>query len=181
MAGGDCKLQGDINLQAVIDGSKQLSLPFRTAIYDSDVTAGSTLASVFTLGIVAQKGTVSASIPGVRSAVRITSRQPVFLDMTSATGQATDDAFGLVKLTPNTKEDKRSVQVGEASAGLFGSKERSKFQEGVLQALKLERQQEGCTLHGEKYNVHRGTPAAPLAPGEYAVMYGDMFYDFGVD
>lgn len=178
---GDCKLVGDVNLQSVIDGDKQLSLPFRTASFESDVKAGSTIASVFTLGIVAQKGTVSASIPGVRSTVRFSSRQPVFLDMTSLTGQATDDAFGLVKLTANAKENKRSVQVGEASAGLFGSKERSKFQDGVLQALKLDRQQEGCTLQGEKYNVHRGTPAAPLAPGEYALMYGELFYDFGVD
>ena len=101
--------------------------------------------------------------------------------MISSTGQATDEAFSLVKLNSNTKDGKRTVQVGEASGGLLGSKERSQLQAGALQPLKLERQQEGCTLKGDKYNVHRGTPVAPLAPGEYAVMYGDMFYDFGVD
>jgi len=30
-------------------------------------------------------------------------------------------------------------------------------------------------------NIYRGVPASPLAPGEYALIYGENFYDFGVD
>jgi hypothetical protein len=48
-------------------------------------------------------------------------------------------------------------------------------------ALRLEKTQSGCTYNGITMNVYRGIPVTPLQPGEYALLYGEKFFDFGVD
>lgn len=179
-AGGACKLaSGDDNLLAIMDGARQLNIGYRVAEMEADVSAGSTLANVFTLGIVSEKGKYSAVVGGSASGNRIKSRQPVFPDLIAPTGQQADDTFYLVTLTP--KGGRRAVVVGEASGGLFGYKENMQFPPGTQFKLNLKKLQDSCTIKGDKYVVYEGTPATPLPPGEYAIMYGDHFYDFAVE
>lgn len=179
-AGGACKLaSGDDNLLAIMDGTRQLNIGYRVAEVEADVSAGSTLANVFTLGIVSEKGKYSAVVGGSASGNRIKSRQPVFADLIAPTGQQADDTFYLVKLTP--KDGRRAVIVGQASGGLFGYKESMQFPPGTQFKLNLKKLQDSCTIKGDKYVVYEGIPATALPPGEYAVMYGDHFYDFAVE
>ena len=179
-AGGACKLaSGDENLLEIMDGSRQINIGYRIAEMAAGVSAGSTLANFFTLGMVAEKGKYSAVIAAATSSNRIKSRQPVFPDLVAPLGQQADDTFYLVKLTP--KEGKRDVIVGEASGGLFGYKERMQFPPGAQFNLNLKKLQDNCTIKGDKYVVFEGTPTAALAPGEYAIMYGENFYDFTIE
>ena len=178
--GDTCKLaSGDENLLAIMDGARQLNIGYRVAEMEADVSAGSTLANVFSLGIVSEKGKYSAVVSGSVSGNRIKSRQPVFPDLVAPTGQQADDTFYLVKLSP--KGGRRAVIVGEASGGLFGYKEAMQFPPGALFKLNLKKLQDSCTIKGDKYVVYEGTPAADLQPGEYAIMYGDHFYDFAIE
>ncbi|MBC7622692.1 MAG: hypothetical protein H7232_04830 [Aeromicrobium sp.] len=178
--GSACKLaSGDENLLAIVDGTRQINIGYRVAEMEADVSAGSTLANVFTLGIVAEKGKYSAVVAGSASGNRIKSRQPVFPDLVAPTGQQAEDTFYLVKLSP--KGGRRAVIVGEASGGLFGYKEKMQFPPGAEFKLSLKKRQDSCTINGDKYAVYEGTPTVALAPGEYAIMYGDHFYDFAVE
>ncbi len=178
--GGTCRFLTSESMQAIIDGDKQINLSFREPDIDEDISAGSTIASFFTLGIAPEKGTVSARISGNRATNRIKSKSPVFPDLATAEGQSPEDAFALVRL--EVKGNDRILIVGEASSSLFGGyKGRSKFREGTQIPLKLERIQSGCTHDGNVMNLFRGVPASPLPPGEYALLYGENFFDFGVD
>jgi len=175
-----CKLATSENLQAIIDGDKQINLSYRQADIDEDVSAGSTIASFFTLGVAPEKGTVSARISGSSASNRIRSKIPVFPDLATFEGQSTDDVFALVKL--EAKGNDRFLIIGESSASLFGGyKGRAKFREGTKIPLKLEKVQSNCTYNGEVMNIYRGMPSSPITPGEYALLYGESFFDFGVD
>jgi hypothetical protein len=175
-----CRLATSENLQAVIDGDKQINLSYRQADIDEDISAGSTIASFFTLGVAPEKGTVSARISGGSASNRVKSKIPVFPDLATFEGQSTDDVFVLVKL--EVKGDDRILIIGESSASLFGGyKGRAKFRDGTKMPLKLEKVQSNCTYKGEVMNIYRGVPSTPLAPGEYALLYGERFFDFGVD
>ena len=179
-AGGACNLaSGDENRLAIMDGARQINIGYRVAEMETDVSAGSTLANVFSLGIVSEKGKYSAVISGSTSSNRIKSRQPVFPDLVAPTGQQASDTFYLVKLSP--KGSRRAVVVGEASGGLFGYKEKMQFPPGAEFKLSLKKLQDSCTIKGDKYVVYEGTPSAALPPGEYAIMYGEQFYDFAVE
>ena len=179
-AGGACKLaSNDENLLAIMDGARQINIGYRVAEMETDVSAGSTLANVFSLGIVSEKGKYSAVISGSTSSNRIKSRQPVFPDLVAPTGQQASDTFYLVKLSP--KGSRRAVVVGEASGGLFGYKEKMQFPPGAEFKMTLKKLQDSCTIKGDKYVVYEGTPATALPPGEYAIMYGEQFYDFAVE
>lgn len=177
--GPACRLVASESLLPVMDGARQVNLSFREADVDEDVTAGSTIASFFTLGIAPEKGTVSARISGARATNRITSGFPVFLDLAIVEGQAPEDAFALVRF--EVKNGSRIVVIGESSASLFGGyKGRSQFKDGTEIPLRLEKKQSNCTYKGETINVYSGTPLLPLTPGEYALIYGELLYDFGV-
>ena len=178
--GGACKLaSGDENLLAIMDGTRQINIGYRIAEMETDVSAGSSLANVFSLGIVAEKGKYSAVISGSASGNRIKSRQPVFPDLVAPTGQQADDTFYLVKLDP--KGSRRAVIVGEASGGLFGYKEKMQFPPGAEFKMTLKKLQDSCTIKGDRYAVYEGVPAVALPAGEYAIMYGEHFYDFAVE
>lgn len=175
-----CKLATSENLQAIMDGDKQINLSYRQADIDEDVSAGSTIASFFTLGVAPEKGTVSARISGSSATNRIKSRIPVFPDLAAFEGQSTEDVFALVKL--EVKGNDRFLIIGESSASLFGGyKGRAKFREGTKIFLNLQKIQSNCTYNGEVMNIYRGAPSSPLVPGEYALLYGESFFDFGVD
>ncbi len=175
-----CRLAASEELQAILDGSRQINLTYRLADIDEDISAGSAIASALTLGIAPEQGTVAARISGSRAVNRITSKTPVFPDLATTEGQTPEDIFALVKLT--VIEDDRVVVIGEASSSLFGGyKSRAKFREGIQIPLKLEMIQRACTYKDMTMNVYRGVPVSPLAPGEYALIYGENFYDFGVD
>jgi hypothetical protein len=178
--GQPCKLATSAEFQAIMDGPKQVNLTYREADIDVDVSAASTIASFFTLGIAPEKGTVAARISGNRAAARISAKTPVFPDLATGEGQAPEDTFALVKFT--VKEGDRILVMGEMSASLFGGyNSRAKFPEGMHIPLKLENVQSGCTHSGTTANVYRGIPVTPLQPGEYALLYGEKFFDFGVD
>jgi hypothetical protein len=180
MKGQKCRLAAPEELQAILDGKRQVNITFRLADIDEDISAGSTVASALTLGIAPEQGTVAARISGSRAANRITAKMPVFPDLATTEGQTPDDIFALVKLT--VVDNDRIVIIGEASSSLFGGyKSRAKFRDGIQIPLKLEKIQSGCTYKDMTMNIYRGFPSLPLGPGEYALIYGENFYDFGVD
>jgi hypothetical protein len=104
----------------------------------------------------------------------------VFPDLVTTEGQSPEDTFALVKLA--AIDNDRILIIGEASSSLFGGyKSRSKFRDGTQIPLKLDKIQSSCVYKDLMINAFRGVPTSPLAPGEYALLYGENFYDFGVD
>ncbi len=177
--GSVCALAAPESLLPVMDGPRQVNLSFREADIDEDVSAGSTIANILTLGVAPEKGTVSARISGARASHRITSGSPVFLDLATIEGQSPGDVFALIRF--DIKDGDRTVVIGEASASLFGGyKGRSKFKDGTEISLKLEKKQSNCRYKDQTINIYSGTPETPLRPGEYALIYGEILYDFGV-
>lgn len=177
---GPCKLAASEELQPVMDGTRQVNLGYREADIDEDISAGSTIANVFTLGVAPAKGTLSARVSGKSSRHRIRSKTPIFLDLGTLEGQSPEDAFALVRL--EVKGSDRILVIGETSASLFGGyRDKAKFKDGTQVPLKLEKVQENCTFKGETLTIYRGVPTTPLAPGEYALLYGERFYDFAID
>jgi len=175
-----CRFVTSDELQAIIDGSRQINLTYRLADMDENISAGSSIASFFTLGIAPEKGTVAARISGSRASNRIKSKVPVFPDLATTEGQSPEDTFALVRLL--VKDNDRILIVGESSSSVFGGyKSRVNFGDDAQIPLKLEKLQSGCTYKDTAMNVYRGIPAKPLEPGEYALLYGENFYDFGVD
>ena len=178
--GEACRLAASEELQPIMDDKRQINLSYRTADIDEDISAGSSIANFLTLGLAPEKGTVAARISGSRAANRIRSKMPVFPDLATLEGQAPEDTFALVKLA--IVNDDRILIIGEASSSLFGGfKSRSKFSEGTQIPIRLEKIQSSCVYKDMVMHVYRGVPAMPLAPGEYALLYGENFYDFGVD
>ena len=178
--GKSCHLATSEELQAIMDGNRQVNLTYRLADIDEDISAGSSIANALTLGIAPEQGTVAARISGSRATNRIRSKTPVFPDLVTTEGQSPEDTFALVKLA--AIDNDRILIIGEASSSLFGGyKSRSKFRDGTQIPLKLDKIQSSCIYKDLVMNVYRGVPTSPLAPGEYALLYGENFYDFGVD
>lgn len=178
--GPACLLSASEELQAIMDGSKQVNLTYRMADIDEDISAGSSIANALTLGIAPEQGTVAARISGSRASNRIKSKTPVFPDLATTEGQSPEDVFALVKLAVIGND--RILIIGEASSSLFGGyKSRTKFREGTQIPLRLDKIQSNCAYKDLVLNIYRGVPLSPLAPGEYALLYGENFYDFGVD
>ena len=178
--GQTCRLATSGELQAIMDGGRQVNLTYRMADIDENISAGSSIANALTLGIAPEQGTVAARISGSRAANRIRSKTPVFPDLATTEGQSPEDVFALVKLA--VIDNDRILIIGEASSSLFGGyKSRTKFKDGIQIPLKLHKIQSSCIYKDLVMNIYRGEPASPLAPGEYALLYGENFYDFGVD
>jgi hypothetical protein len=175
-----CKFaSNDENLLTIVDGDKQNFIGYRVAQEEANTSGGSAVASWFTWGLIPAQGTISAVIGGATSSNRIKSRTPVFPDLTAPSGMSPDDAFYLVKLV--SREGRRAVVFGKTSTGWISYNEKIEFPPGVNIPLNLKRTVASCTLRGERWSIFEGTPRAPLAPGEYAIVFGESFYDFTVE
>lgn len=174
-----CPIENE-NLEPVLDGSRRLQLSYRTPSIEETQGAGNAFTSWFSFGLVAGKSVVTARISEPRSQQRIKSRTPVFPEMVAPQGQRPEETFALVKFAVDANS--RMLVLGEATDSLFGGfKSEAKLRDNQQVPLRLERTVDGCLIQGQRATMFRGTPASPLEPGEYAVFYGDQFYDFGVD
>ena len=86
--------------------------------------------------------------------------------------------FALVRF--DVRDGSRTLVIGEESASLFGGYRDAQFKDGTEIPLRLEKKQSNCTYKDQTLNIYSGTPVSPLAPGEYALIYGEILYDFGV-
>jgi hypothetical protein len=174
-----CPIENE-NLEPILDGGQRHLLGYRTPTVEEVQGAGNAFASWFTFGLVAGKSVVNARISEARAERRIKSRLPVFPELVTPQGQRPDETFALVKFAVDGNS--RVLVLGEATDSLFGGfKAEGKLRDNQQVPLRLERTVDGCLIQGQRATMYRGVPARPLEPGEYAVFYGDQFYDFGVD
>lgn len=174
-----CQLENE-NLEPLIDGDRRIQLPFRVPRLEETPTAVGAIASWLAAGLIAGRSSVTARISEARSGQRIKSRLPVFPELITPHGQRPDETFALVRLSVD--RNSRVLIVGESSDSLFnGFRAEARLRENQQIPLRLEQTVEVCVIQGERATMYRGTPTQPLEPGEYAVFYGDNFYDFGVD
>jgi hypothetical protein len=174
-----CPIENE-NLEPILDGNQRHLLGFRTPKIEETQSAGNALSSWFSFGLVAGRSVVTARVSEARAERRIRSRLPVFPELVTPQGQRPDETFALVKFTVDGSS--RVLVLGEATDSLFGGfQAEARLRENQQVPLRLERTVEGCLIQGQRATMYRGTPARPLEPGEYAVFYGDQFYDFGID
>lgn len=106
-------------------------------------------------------------ISGAKAATRVTAKTPVFL-LTVPAGVEPDDAVALARLT--SKDGRREVGRDRNTA--------LEIENGDIVAMTVELAEPGNPAAARLY---RASPKAPLKAGEYAIVVGALFHDFGVD
>lgn len=160
-----------------VDG-KIIGLPPGKFDISNDINLGSGILTALTFGIASTTGTASLVLPGNRSTNRVGDKMPEFIDLLFMPNHAPEDQFVLLRLT--AKDASRTVQVAKASLGLIGSEQKIDYGKNQV-AVILEKVEEACTWNSVHYLHFHMKPAAPLAPGEYGLLVGNKFFDFGVD
>jgi hypothetical protein len=106
-------------------------------------------------------------ISGAKAATRVTAKTPAFLVAVPA-GVEPDEAVVLARLTP--KDGRREVGRDRNTT--------SEIESGDTLAMTFELAEPANPAAARLY---RATPKAPLKAGEYAIVVGSLFHDFGVD
>ncbi|MFA5841821.1 MAG: hypothetical protein WC835_02570 [Candidatus Paceibacterota bacterium] len=176
--GGNCELEASGPGEAIAmraDG-KVFSLTYKTPETVVDKGGLRTLARGFTFGLVKSNMGSSLQIPGERSLVRITERNPEFLDVFFPPGVPHNSVIKLVRMT--SQENSRVVQTVSIDVGFRNNTMRS-GDSGV--PLLVEKRADRCIWHGRPMSQYRMKPASPLESGEYGFMVGRNIYDFAVE
>jgi hypothetical protein len=117
---------------------------------------------------------IKTTIKGKDARLRTTTTTPSFEASTPSNAYPTDQ-IGLVKLTP--KSDKREIETGKIATFSPGS---SGFKTKDIVPIAIEEIKEQNTS-GSFYKRYSIKTVNPLPPGEYALVVGGSYYDFGVD
>jgi hypothetical protein len=112
---------------------------------------------------------------GPSSPTRSTNRMPSFGEVMVPDSRRVGEVVQLVKL--EVEKGHRKVQV--AKSGAF-----SGAQNGIPEAARIPvvfDAGRAVTYAGRTFMIYRFKPASALAPGEYAVVMGGHYLDFGID
>ncbi len=158
-------------------------LTYKTAHIDS--RTGGLIAYTFSHGIAPVRSKTTLRIDRARASVRITDRQPEFLNLLYSVGGSAEN-FYVVRLS--VEGDARYVQVGSTEKNLAGSRSSSwVMPDGVRVEMKSQTISSKCSWQGKEYSHHKIWPLRPLEPGEYAFVSGKpdgkgiVMFDLGVD
>lgn len=106
-------------------------------------------------------------IDGVKAAHRVTAKTPAFL-LTVPAGVDPDEAAVLVRLKP--KDGRREVGRDRNTT--------SEIEAGDILTMTFELAEPGNPAAARLY---RASPKVPLKAGEYAIVVGSLFHEFGVN
>jgi hypothetical protein len=188
-AGNACGRRGADGRMPVGDEGNQIDIARAKSNVELDGvgrTIGTGIASLFTFGLVRTQGKGVVVVEGKAAPTRLSGNEPELLHIGLRTEVTPEDGFALVRLA--VAENSRSIHVGEVSSGIRGTRTKIEFPADALIPLEITRIQESCTYiaqGGGRYTLHiySAKPKAPLAAGEYGVVFPGpgWVFDFGVD
>ena len=152
----------------LIDGTKRVELKYSNT--ESRTALG--------VGALVGRGKGFITVKGSRAETRVTNSSPTFEELYLPLGMRPDGAATLAKL--DIKSDRREIEVASVSAITFSSSE------GVPKNRRMpiafeEAPEQTCMHQGKKFRHVKIKVTNPLAPGEYSIIVGNYFFDFGVD
>lgn len=164
---GDCGFS-ETDPMILVDGAKRVELKY--SIPESRTAIG--------VGGLIGKGKGFATVKGSRAEIRITNSSPSFEELYLPVDMRPDSAAILAKL--DIKSDRREIEIGSVSALTFSSKE------GIPKNRRMpivfeEVASQTCIYQGKRVRHVKIKVANPLEPGEYSLIIGSYFFDFGVD
>jgi hypothetical protein len=164
--GSDSDCSGDSLF--LIDGTKRVELKYSNT--ESRTALG--------VGALVGRGKGFVILKGSRAESRVTNSSPTFEEMYLPVGMRPDGAAILAKL--EIKSDRREIEVASVSAITFSSGE------GIPKSRRMpiafeEATEQTCMHQGKKFRHVKIKVTNPLAPGEYSIIIGNYFFDFGVD
>lgn len=152
----------------LIDGTRRVELKYSNT--ESRTALG--------VGALVGRGKGFVTLKGSRAETRVTDLSPIFEDLYLPVGLRPDGAAILAKL--DMKSDRREIEVASVSAITLSSGEG--IPKNRRMAIAFEEVPEQTCMHqGKKYRHVKIKVTNPLEPGEYSIIVGNYFFDFGVD
>ncbi|MFM9904877.1 MAG: hypothetical protein ACKVQJ_09945 [Pyrinomonadaceae bacterium] len=143
----------------LIDGTNTIDLKY-------------TMASSRAGGMIVTK--VQSTLKGNHALLRITNTSPVF-EIAVPSSYQPADYITLAKL--DAKSDRRELQMGKSTFSGF----KIEIPIDKLVPITLEESPSQNNSASGYFKIYRVKLVNPIPPGEYAVVLGGIFYDFGVD
>lgn len=175
----DCKIEApDPGFQIMRASGSLQRMTYQTP--SADRAAGGRLGNVFSFGISKVKVTTFLRIEKDKAALRIRDSRPEFLDLFAPIGAAPGDFMAVIKFL--SKDNARFIPIGSSSANTFGSKDSGfRLPDEVRVPVTNDLVSDRCQFDGKVWAHYRIRPTSPMEPGEYALLAGAKFYDFGID
>jgi hypothetical protein len=152
----------------LIDGTKRVELKYSNT--ESRTALG--------VGALVGRGKGFVTLKGSRAETRVTNSSPTFEELYLPVGLRPDGAAILAKL--DIKSDRREIEVASVSAITLSSGEGIPKNRRMPIAFE-EAPEQTCMHQGKKYRHVKIKVTNPLVPGEYSIIIGNYFFDFGVD
>ncbi|HXD34835.1 MAG TPA: hypothetical protein VN643_27190 [Pyrinomonadaceae bacterium] len=152
----------------LIDGTKRVELKYSNT--ESRTALG--------VGALVGRGKGFVTLKGSRAETRVTNSSPTFEELYLPIGMRPDGAAILAKL--DIKSDRREIEVASISAITFSSGEGIPKNRRMPIAFE-EVPEQTCMHQGKKYRHVKIKVTSPLMPGEYSIIIGNYFFDFGLD
>jgi len=162
---GDCGFS-ETDPMILVDGAKRLELKYSTPETRDALGAGALLG----------RGKALATLKGNRAETRTTNSSPIFEELYLPVGMRPDGAAVLAKL--DIKSDRREIEIANVSAITLSAGE------GIPKNRRMPvifEEAQTCTYQGKRVRHVKIKVVNPLAPGEYSLIIGGYFYDFGID
>jgi hypothetical protein len=158
------------NLFWLYDGDKKIQLTEAHV----EITSKADAAFVFTHSVRAY-ATLSES--GPTAEIRVTNRNPQFGLLAVPQNLRVAELVHLVKLGLDSDKKHRCLEVAKGG-GLGGVK----MSDAKMRVPITFDEAGETTLSGQKAHLYRAKPAAPLEPGEYAIVVSSSrYFDFGIN
>ena len=161
---GDCGFS-ETDPMILVDGVKRVELKYSTPETRLQLGAGALIG----------RGKSIATLKGSRAEIRITNSSPIFEELYVPVGMRPENAAVLAKL--DMKSDRREIEIASETllSASFGiPKNRS-------MPIVFEVASQTCVYQGKRLRHVKIKVVNPLEPGEYSLIIGAQYYDFGVD
>jgi hypothetical protein len=164
---GDCAFS-ETDPMILVDGAKRVELRYSTPETRTALGAGALIG----------KGKGFATLKGSRAEIRITNSSPIFEELYVPVGMRPDNVALLAKL--DIKSDRREIEIGSVSVFSLSSKDGIPKNRRMPIAFE-EVASQTCIYQGKKVWHVKIKVVNSLEPGEYSLIIGAHFYDFGID
>lgn len=176
--GGLCPSKSTEHRAYLLDGDQEVSTEAEVGTAGGSVSSLSVLGTALTMGIIPVTSKGGITFLGARAKTRILSKKPIFMYILMPPEGNYSKYMILINLEQQGAS--RFYRTGEGKGGLLGASGTDTMLKNAIPLI-FKTAGPNCSFLEKQYAHLVAEPSVPLNPGEYAVLVGGDFYNFGID